>query len=731
MRNKKGVVTCSLFVCFFSFFLVSLTVSVTGVEGEENDVIADITIVFSSGTSLHVDLTITVEKITLSASDTWYSGEEIESVSTSNPEIMGAIKYALKGMVTEQLRNTFKNAELIALTELPGYQDHKFYDEYNVTLTPGFFNMNETFNAHAFVNGLLDVGAIVNYSFSLQAFEGWENTYTFILPERIDYKRTTGSVENNEITWILKNNDGEHPEKKAEISLYHKKPTTAGINQDVITLAFIIDSRNPDETSLTTCMITKALATRLYDMLPDFMYNVSGVPADGIRLCVQNNFTSWDEIYTKTLQPIEWKTKRIIENSSLNQTLQLIFSWDPETTTNCSTPYNISHMDETPPVKALSTDESVDIEICGIPARAMFGLINAGAKVNISAEDVNFGDDLDKIGLPYVCSFYLPEHIYLNGSNKFNWSETQSISGKFTSDVSVTYNEQDIHTAVEIAIESTDLNLLSFFTGKTDLTLGVLLKETQNRNVTALPPTLHLPKKVSISYLNSDAFRVCVEENVFTSDEISLFLAEEKQLFKSRVQTMFPGLQLHMKTDENMFEESLRWDGNISQMSSDSPIKVVSYAHSTYPLSFSFSLIPPTFEILPHNITFTGVKNQNVTYTMIFPKGIWVEVNDTLGKAFVKEMGDGYAVEVTFSAAEANLTDVVSYKMIPSILFILGLFTPCILSIVIAVILFIVIYIIRKKRKERHPSSSFTGEDEYGYEEEDYYVPPPPPSSKQ
>jgi hypothetical protein len=110
-----------------------------------------------------------VNTITLDASDTIYNKNEIKNISKTNPEIMGAIKYALKGLLTKQLKQTFQNADVISLNELPIYDNDIFYDEYHITLTSGFFNIDNNINTPDFVNGFLDMGALINYTLNLDA----------------------------------------------------------------------------------------------------------------------------------------------------------------------------------------------------------------------------------------------------------------------------------------------------------------------------------------------------------------------------------------------------------------------------------------------------------------------------------------------------------------------------------------------------------------------------------
>ncbi len=107
----------------------------------------------------------------------------------------------------------------------------------------------------------------------------------------------------------------------------------------------------------------------------------------------------------------------------------------------------------------------------------------------------------------------------------------------------------------------------------------------------------------------------------------------------------------------------------------------------------------------------------------------YVCVSDQLNKTVVgKTDDDRYYFEVTFSASESNLSTIVSCKMIPSALYIIGVLLPCIASIIITIILIIVILIIRKKRKIKKPKKISKEEDITSYEEEDFYVPPPPGS---
>jgi hypothetical protein len=275
------------------------------------------------------------------------------------------------------------------------------------------------------------------------------------------------------------------------------------------------------------------------------------------------------------------------------------------------------------------------------------------------------------------------------------------------------------------------LNLLSFFTGKTELTNGVYIREVQKNSVITVPSMFSLPSNVNISLLNADAIRLCIQEEVFSQQDVASYLDNHKVIFRNLSKTIIPTLKGNSQSDKTNFEESLIWDGNISTMDGTYPVEVVSYMHSSYPLAIHFSLFPPSFEISSQNLTFSGIPNENVTYTMLFPSGISINIEDTLNRAYVEKIGDKVQLRVSFNNTEGQIIDVVSCRIHPSFLYIIGMFTPCILSIIITLILFFVVYLLRKKRNNYRGSKVHHRDNgEQGFEKQDYYVPPPPPSSR-
>ena len=726
MRLIKLITIILATTVLSSFFIIQFA----NADDPINNIInATFNIELVSATNFSVNVEIIVNKLTLSGSGVTYNSEEIESIAKTDQLILGAIEYELQILTKNTLTQSFEKNNVKSLKILPSYEKSKFYNNFSIDLTPFYFNMADTVDIYSIVNGVLDMSAFVNYSFNLKAEPGWNNNYVFNLGTSFTFVRTTGSVYGTNIGWEVKNPNGNNPSVESEIQIKKVNATTSKLNSEDIFLEFVLNSKDPKTTVLNSNILLRSINIRSYDIIPDFINNLNFMSADGIRLFVDNDFLTWDIIYDKTVKSLQQSIKSTIEESFLNQTLDLIFVWDNGTTTDCIDPYNISKMDNKPNIKAILTNNSINIKIFNISSRTLFGLINSGADASISKDDINFGNNFDKIGYNYNITLYFPNNIYLDNKNIYTWNYTNPISGKFKSNNATIYNSEDKNSIIEIEIKSSDLNLLSFLTAKTELTFGVDLNAERNYNVTILPKEFVLPKEISLNYLNSDAFRLCVEENVFDENSVNNFLNDEKNNYEGLFQRLLPGLQVNSNIKRDVFDKSLLWDKDISKMDGNSPIKTSLYGHCSYPISFDFSIILPNFDIPAKNFNFTGLPNENITYKIIFPNSITIDVNDPLNRSVKKELDDGRQYfEITFSQSESNLTCEVTCKMRPSILFIIGVFTPCIVGLVITIILIALILIMRKKRKRKRAEPKVVEEDLSGYEGEDYYIPPPPNS---
>lgn len=716
-------------------FVAFIFFSPHGITADETDSEADaqFTITFFTGTMIDVHILVNVFKLT---TDKTYTTKEIANATA---EERGALKYALYLLLKEQLYEIFKNAEITNFT-IPAYTNGYFYETLTVNLTSLFFGINESIDAQNFINGLLDMGANITYKFNLIAKHGWNNTFTFILPSSImlDYANTTFvRQKQKEITWVLKNADGKTPMTQATLRTYLKNPTTHSSETEDIFIEFLLDSRSVNHVSLTCAISIKNINIHKYNVnLPSFITNVDCIPADGIRLFIENGLFSWNDVFEKTIQPIENRTTHLIENSSFNQTLDFSFSWEPSSTTNCSSPYNISQMDNNPAIQAIFNDSNVNFQICQIPTRAFFGLMNAGGIATITSDDINFNVELEDFN--YTTILKLPKNITFNGYNFCSWNKNMPLAGTFSSESKLLspYTNEHIETYIEIELLKMDLNIPSIFTGKTELTTSVKMKQNDRFYIIRKADYLSFSPKINITYLNADAFRLCVEENVFSEDQINSFLSQRTEIFEKRLAEIFYEMPIKGIIDKKLFLNSLIWDGDISEMDEMVPVIVSNYANEAYAVGFNISLWPAQLTLASQQFTLQGMENQSVTYRIIFPRGILLNVSESEGKPLILgTTNDGREyVEISFDAESEIKSTVLTCVTNVSPIYVVGLFLPCILVFILMILLVTIIYLIRKKRGglRRGKRKLFEPEDNEPaeYSGEDYYVPPPPSSKK-
>lgn len=705
----------------------------------DNQVDATITCTFDSGSCLTVRTQMLVNRINVF--DTIYTRQAIEDMSTTNPYVMGAIMLRLHESVKTQVETAFSSAEVTTMNMIPSYQTPYFIDDFHVNLTAASFGYSGSLNLTNIIDGFLDMGATITYQFNLKAEQGWNTTFRYELPKTLTlaYANTADTnPETNTVSWMIRNSAGNDAGKTAVLSVQSKNPTTSASETEDVAIEYILDTRSIDNNSFTESILLKKVDIRRYNILPSFITDVGSLPADGLRLCIENGLFSWDDLFENTVLPIEQQTTPLTENSSLKQTLHLSFSWDPESTINCSTPYNITSMDDAPALRANFKDPNLQLMICQMPARAFFGLIHSGATAQISSMDLNFGVGLEGLMYPYEMILLLPNNLSLDGKNSYIWNKTAPIRGTFDSEIQPTppYSAEHIETRIEIELLKMDLNVVSALTGKTELTASAKMKEDKRFYVIQRSQSFSFSPKINLTYLNADAFRLCVQENVFNENDIDTFLSEKKTLFQDRLSEIFHGLPVNGIIDRTMFSNSLVWDGDISAMDALVPIVVSTYANEVYMIRFNMSVWPAELTLAPQQFTLQGLKNQSVTYRIIFPRGVSVNVSETTGKPLITgTTNDGRSyVELVFDADSTMLSTEVTCVLNASPVYVLGLFLPCILVFILLLVLIVIIYIIRKKKGglRRGKAKLFAPEDNepVEYDDQEYYVPPPPPSSK-
>jgi hypothetical protein len=244
--------------------------------------------------------------------------------------------------------------------------------------------------------------------------------------------------------------------------------------------------------------------------------------------------------------------------------------------------------------------------------------------------------------------------------------------------------------------------------------------------------------QISLEYLNADAMRLILEENVVSDSALDNFLTEKKAYLEEKTAAVTDEKGTESYIDEKGFYDSLKWNGDIYHMDDDMPVEVILCSRAAYLLPFNVSFLPPSGTASNQTFNLSGDVNQNISYKIIFPKGMSITADDVLNKASTGVTEDGREyVYVAFAAGEGLSGNLVNCSIKVSTLFMILAFQPCIIGFILLVIFVIVIYLIKKRKRKgktvviREERRDYPKEKmEVEQQEEEYYIPPAPGGEK-
>lgn len=681
---------------------------------------ASLDITFINGTFLDVNIKLDAHRIKIF--DKSYNASEIR---TRYGEDGAAFKLVLYNHIESILDDSvfpyceneigrpYVDEDSLLQTSGNPYDPVVFYMDCNISLMPAFFGVENIISSIGdFVNGVLDMGGGVSYSFDFVADAGWNITYNFILSETmeaVEVEEGSLSLSGKKITWEIDNWGGnEEKTEEGGFTVKYSNPTSKFENEDIY-LDVSFDFTGVEKTSLTcTIQVTAVEVTDLVS-LPSFVSDLSYVPADGVRLFVQEGLFSWETVHSKIFDSLKKEVERDLA-ASLNISFNPVITVNTSTTSNCSSPYDPSEMDGVPPLSSTLSDD-VYLRLCNISSRAFFGFVYAGGVAQLSEEDISIGD----LGYPYTAHLVLPPDV--DGSCSWNKSSYLNTSVRY--DAAPCYGDEKVERYIEGELKSIDLDLTSILTGRSDVVATIDARDSYIIYHITPPEEFKLPERISISQINADLIRLCIEEKVFDERTLQNYFAHQKQLAEQHFSQVFSIPNIEGYIDEWRLVESREWDGNVREMNDEKPFIIPIYTRLSYKTGFKFSFIPLSFTISNQSIVCSSIQGEKVFYRFFFPKGLDVVCNDTLNMLSVNRTSDGRTfIEVVFDETEGNLTTIiVSYSLKASSVFVVLTFLPCIVGMVVLIVLAAVIVVIRRKRRKAAPV----------YKEEDFV---PPPSQK-
>ncbi|HDO19646.1 MAG TPA: hypothetical protein ENG74_02860 [Thermoplasmatales archaeon] len=687
-----------LAVAIAIFLPLALTGFLSSAQGsEEIWVDALFNFEFLDGANLSMELKLDVHKITVF--DRVYSAEDIRD---NYGETGAAFGLKLFEYVRDTLRDRVfsgcnveigipyvDEASLSYSSSNPYNPPVTFYIDGNISLTGEFFDYQIS-SVDKFLNGILDMGGCVKYSFEFLSPPGWNISYNFGTPEYIEIREVEKGIlspEGNDVRWEMENWNGMEEKALDGYVVLREKQPTSDLQNDDLRLDINFDLRDIDVTHFRCTLQVNAVdVSHLLD-LPDFVSDLDVIPSDGIRLFADLGIISWDDVYSNVIAPFKEDVEGKIKN--LFGDVDITFNVNLSSTSNCSHPFNITHMDIHPPISANLSGE-LEKFVYNISTKMFLGFIYAGGSATLTDDDLG----LLTIGYPFTAHVTLPEDL----SQEVEWNDSTSLNSTLEYANAPLYEDERTARIIDMEIKSIDLDLIGLFTGKAEVINRFDAKDKYL--IYRIKPYngIKAPESISIDFLNADLIRLCIEEKLFSREVIDSLFNERMLLAEQAFSQTLGVPELKVYPDERGFDESLEWDGDIRNMDDAYPIVIPIYSSIPKKATFSFSLFPFSFKV--HNMSFEcrNIPGQSTKYRFVFPPGVKVECNDSSGIVSINTTSDNkVVVEVQFDGYEDIEGITISCSMDIPPLMVFTIFLPFLLIIFVIAILIVIVVTIKRK----------------------------------
>ncbi len=697
MVVKRGISTVCILLIVFSLSILSITpVKAESISTSWID--ASFEFSFLNGSYLDIRLRLDVHNITVY--NRIYGADEIREVYN---EEGAAFRLKVFDYSMEILGKVFKGCKInldipredASSLNVPADEDPYnppviFYIDGNISLGSDFFGCDID-NIGDLVNGLLDMGGRIRYSFTFFAPASWNISYVFNVPDYMSPEEVNGgtvSIDGKKVTWKVKNWGGKDWKSKEGYMILKEADPTSLPDKENISANITFDMSKIDATSVEIYLDILSLDISDIVNYPDFVEGVDIVPSDGVRLFLESGLISPMDL--QNLLDNKWSQFEDNFIESLGKNISLSSCMDVNTTTNCSSPYNTSHMDSYPPLGIIAHGD-VERLLDNLSTRSVLGIIYSGGAINVDKSLI----DLSKLRYPFEAKIVLP-----NGKN-YSWNESSDINATLSYDNAPRYTTEKKERIVEIYVKSMDLDLIDLLTGKSNVVSQLDVKDRFLIYRVYTNELLSLPHWIDLDILNSDLLRLFIEEKVI-DEGMNGFIEERKNLSRDLLCSVIKQNGLKIYLDENELKDSLVWDGNIMDMDDYKPVNISFFSITTKKSGFSFSLIPFSLTIKNESFECFAIPEENITYRFIFPKGVKVECNDSLGISRIGSLEDGRKyIEIEFSRDCGLVSSTVYYSLELSPLMVFLIFLPLIAMFLIITAIVTILILLNRRRRIR------------------------------
>ena len=566
----------------------------------------------------------------------------------------------------------------------------------NITLRGAFFNFGNE-NLDNLINGLLNVGAQISYDVSIFAPPGWNITYIMKVPDYLSITETNGhlSIDGKTVTWDLENWKSTISSKEGtHLGLMEDEPSCRP-EEEIVTANISFDLRKMYYADINISLNFESLYLSDLLNLPEFISDISFYPADAVRLLCEYGIASWSDV-GKQLEE-RWEGFSDNFRHSLGKNVSLAFSVDEKTTSNCVQPYNVSSMDGYPPISVKARGTITDL-FDDFSVSTILGIIYSGGVVRITDNMIN----LDDLVYPFQARLILPY------GEVCKWNRSVPLNVNLSYDLAPRYKNEDVERVVEITVKDMNIDFLKLFVGKKNIVSSIDIREHYYIHRIPSADLLSLPEWIDLEIVNADLFRLFVEDGVLNESALDNLFARVLNFSKETVHTLTGEGKLKIYINDKLFEDSLKWDRDIKTMDDEQPVDIPTFSSITKRSGFSISVFPPSLDIKDEKLNCVSSSIENITYRIIFPKGVSVVRYNSSGNVVKGKTVDGReCLEITIPRTDSASIIAIHYSLRFSPLMVLKLFMPPIIMAVIVISLIAIVLFMRRRRRYRLPQPQF------------------------
>ena len=699
------VVRKRYFAVIAVLFLISiLPINGAGEDGEEETawVDANINLSFINGTHIRVTASLDVHNMTVYGKI--FGADDIREIYDSEG---GAFRAKVFDYVYDILaNNVFKGCEVNlnippvadpATLDIPSDSDPynppvTFIVYGNITLKGTFFNFGKE-NIDNLINGLLNAGVQISYDMSIFAPPGWNTTYIINIPNHLSITETNGylSIDGKKVTWDLQNWKSTTNSKQGAHMALVECDVSHRPEKEIVTANISFDLRKMRYAEINISLDFESLYLSDLLSLPEFISDISFYPADAVRLLCEYGIASWNDINEQLEE--RWRSFSDNFKHSLAKNISLAFFIDENTTSNCNQPYNASDMDTHPPLSVKGRGRITKL-FDNLSVSTILGILYSGGTIRIKDSMIN----LDDLVYPFRARLILPY------GEIYKWNSSVPLDVNLSYDLAPRYENEDVERVVEITVKDMNIDFLNLFIGKSNIVSSMDIREHHYIHRISSADLLSMPEWIDIEIVNSDLFRLLVEDGVLNESTLDGLFTKILNTSKGTLQTLTGEERLKIYIDDKLFEDSLKWDGDIKKMDDQQPVDIPTFSSITKRSDFTISVFPPSLDIEDEKLYCTSSAIENTTYRIVFPKGVSIAHCNFSGAIVRGKTVDGREyLEITIPRTEGVSIATLHYSLRFSPLMVLKLFMPVIIMITIIISIIAIILFMRRRRRYRLP----------------------------